>query len=109
MLSPSPGVVTINSRYARRASSVCGIPNLANRLLQVGLLSSIASRPLSPATSALAVSISSCSFILGLAPLPVPDFGHIFSEFVYVLPVLDQLILELLLQVDAPVVGLRQT
>src|SRR5271157_3250732 len=64
MDSPRPGVVTINSRQARRASTVWGIPNLANRLLQVGLLSSIASRPLSPATSAFAVSISFCAFIL---------------------------------------------
>src|SRR5665213_3239512 len=63
MDSPSPEVVTINSRHARRASSVWGIPNLANRLLQVGLLSSIASRPLSPATIAFAVSISACAFI----------------------------------------------
>jgi hypothetical protein len=37
--------------------------SLANRLLQVGLLSSIASRPLSSANSFLAVSIKSCVFI----------------------------------------------
>jgi len=36
---------------------------LANRLLQVGLLPSIASRPLSPATSVFAVSIRFCAFI----------------------------------------------
>src|ERR1017187_342140 len=63
MDSPRPGVVTINSRYARRASTVWGIPNLANRLLHVGKLSSMASRPLSSATIALAVSIRSCGFI----------------------------------------------
>src|ERR1039458_720933 len=63
MHSPRPDVVTINSRQARRASSVWGIPSLANRLLQVGLLSSIASRPLSSVTRVLAVSISSCAFI----------------------------------------------
>ena len=40
------------------------MPSLANRLLQVGLLSSIASSPLSSATSAFAVSISFCAFIL---------------------------------------------
>ena len=40
-----------------------GHPQPANRLLQVGLLSSIASNPLSPATSTLAVSMRSCAFI----------------------------------------------
>src|ERR1039457_1446335 len=44
------------------------MPNLANRLLQVGVLSSIASRPLSPATSALAVSMSCCAFIYDDSP-----------------------------------------
>src|ERR1017187_4336088 len=63
MDSPRPGVVTINSRYARRASSVWGIPKLPNPLLQVGVLSSIASRPLPAPSSALAVSISTCVFI----------------------------------------------
>src|SRR5664279_416045 len=63
MHSPRLGVVTINSRYARRASTVCGMPSFANRLLQVGLLSSIASKPLSLATSALAVSVKFCKFI----------------------------------------------
>src|SRR5678815_6165655 len=73
MDSPRPAVVTINSRQARRASSVWGIPNLANRSLQVGLLSSIASRPLSPATVVLAISTSSCDFILAL--LHFPGYG----------------------------------
>src|SRR5664279_1359991 len=63
MLSQRSGVVTMSSRYARRASPVWGIPNAANRLLQVGLLSSIASRPLSSATSACAVLTSFCTFI----------------------------------------------
>ena len=42
-----------------------GIPNLAKRLSQVEVLSSIASRPLSSATSVLAVSMSDCVFIWG--------------------------------------------
>jgi hypothetical protein len=40
-----------------------GIPKLAKRLLQVGLHSSIANRPLSPVTSALAQSVSGCTLI----------------------------------------------
>ena len=44
----------------------------------------------------------------GVAPLPVPDFGHVLAVLVDVLLVLDKLILELLLQVDALVAGLRQ-
>src|SRR5450759_2072303 len=36
------------------------MPSLAKRRLHVGVLSSIASRPLSPATSAATVSISCC-------------------------------------------------
>src|ERR1035437_1523144 len=63
MHSPRPGVVTIISRYARRASTVCGMSSFAKRLLQVGLLSSIASSPLSSATSAFAVSDKLCKFI----------------------------------------------
>src|SRR5450755_1530534 len=63
MYAPSPGVVTINSRYARRLSTVCGIPRSANRLLQVGLLSSMASRPLSFMNRAIAVFFSCCVFI----------------------------------------------
>ena len=63
----------INSRYARRASTVCGIPTLAKRLLQVELLSSIASRPLSSATNLLAVSVNPCVFIcLFLAAKTIP-------------------------------------
>src|ERR1700734_89969 len=40
------------------------MPNFAKRLSQVGVLSSIASSPLSSATSTFAVSISFCAFIL---------------------------------------------
>src|SRR5580700_4614625 len=40
------------------------MPSLANRALQLGVLSSIASRPLSPAINALAVSISACRFMV---------------------------------------------
>src|SRR5664280_1409924 len=88
MDSPRPGVVTINSRQARRASSVWGIPSFANRLLQVGLLSSIASRPLSPATSAIAVSISSRAFILKLLHFQfrisgAPEFAGALSPLGY--------------------------
>ncbi len=53
---PRRGVVTIRSRYWRRISAVCGMSSLAKRLLHVAVLSSIASRPRSPATSAAAVS-----------------------------------------------------
>src|ERR1035437_5172433 len=49
---------------------VCGIPKLANRLLQVGVLSSIASSPLSSATRACAVSLSVCEFIWVCSILP---------------------------------------
>src|SRR5579871_241080 len=78
MLSPRPGVVTINSLQARRASTIWGIPNLANRLLQVGLLSSIASMPFSSATIFLAVFISSCVFIWGVLhfQLRIPGLQH---------------------------------
>jgi len=56
MDSPNRGVVMISSRYSRRLSGVFGMPQRANRLLQVPLLSSMASRPLSSANSAFAVS-----------------------------------------------------
>src|SRR5665647_657864 len=62
--SLSLGVVTINSRYKRRYSSVLGIPAFSKRLLQVGILSSIARRPLFSATIVLAVSVSSLELIL---------------------------------------------
>ena len=51
MHSPRRGAVTISSRQARLASSVGGSPCFANRLSQVGALSSMASRPLTSATS----------------------------------------------------------
>ena len=41
-----------------------------------------------------------------VAPLPVSNLRHIFAIFVDVLLVLDQLVFELLLQVDALVAGL---
>src|SRR3984957_19679884 len=41
-------------------------------------------------------------------PLPVADFRQVLAVSVDVLLVLDQLVPELLLQVDAPVAGLRQ-
>ena len=63
MLSPSPGAVTIMSRYCRCISAVCGMPSGANRLLQVDVLSSIASRPRPSARSARAVSVSRCAFM----------------------------------------------
>ncbi len=78
MLSPSPGAVTISSRQSRRAASVCGMPSVAKRLLQVALLSSIASKPLSPATSARAVSISVCAVMgrcTSLAKIVRPPLG----------------------------------
>src|SRR5690349_16782942 len=68
MARPRPGVVTIMSRYARRIASVCAMPSLAKRLSQVGVLSSIASRPRSPATSAWAVSMSWVRFMV-VAPV----------------------------------------
>ena len=45
---------------------------------------------------------------LAQTPFPVADFRHVFAVFIDVLLVLDQLVLELLLQVDALVAGLRQ-
>src|ERR1700732_3101335 len=45
---------------------------------------------------------------VGRAPLPVADFRQVLAAFVDVLLVLDQLVLELLLQVDALVTSLRQ-
>src|SRR5665647_2799541 len=44
----------------------------------------------------------------GPTPLPVSDFRHVFAVLVDVLLVLDKLVLELLLQVDASVAGLWQ-
>ena len=46
--------------------------------------------------------------IVSQVPLPMADFRQVFAVFVDVLLVLDQLVLELLLQVDALVAGLRQ-
>jgi len=43
-----------------------------------------------------------------VVPFPVPDFRHVLAVLVDVLLVLDELVLELLLQVDALVAGLRQ-
>src|SRR5664279_2523588 len=42
-----------------------------------------------------------------LAPLPVADLGHVFAVLVDVQLVIDELVLELLLQVDALVAGPR--
>src|ERR1700712_4459095 len=64
MDSASPGAVTIMSRYARRISGVCGMPSAAKRLSAVGLLSSIASRPLPSAVSAAAVAFKVSSFMV---------------------------------------------
>lgn len=44
----------------------------------------------------------------GATPLPVPDFRHVLAVLVDVRLVLDELVLELLLQIDALVAGLRQ-
>src|SRR5476649_1415820 len=51
------------------------MPSAAKRLLQVGVLSSIASKPLSVPTMAAAVAINSCAFMLLL----------LFSHVVWVL------------------------
>src|ERR1017187_1672552 len=61
--SPKPRVVTSNSRQSRREASGCGMANFANRLLQVGLLSSIASKPLLSANRRLTVSVKIVLFI----------------------------------------------
>ena len=67
--SPSPGVVKSISRYARRFSSVAGMPVLLNRFSMVGRLSSAARIPLPGATSALAVvSISRGCIIVAVHP-----------------------------------------
>jgi hypothetical protein len=50
--------------------------SFANRLLQVGLLSSIANNPLSSANSLFAVLINSCVFISDLAGLKSITLGH---------------------------------
>jgi hypothetical protein len=50
-------------RLRRRHVGLLAFPNPANRLLQVGLLSPIANKPLSSATKILAMSLRSCSFI----------------------------------------------
>jgi hypothetical protein len=55
---------------------VCGMPSFANLLLQVGLLSSIASSPLSSATSFLAVSIKFCAFICDFYAPKTISFGR---------------------------------
>jgi hypothetical protein len=44
---------------------------------------------------------------VSIAPFPVSDFQQVFAVFVDVLLVLNQLMLELLLQVDSLVAGLR--
>jgi hypothetical protein len=64
MHAPRPGALTISSRQSRRAPSVWGMFSFAKRLLQVALLSSMASKPLSPATSACAVSINACAVMM---------------------------------------------
>ena len=46
--------------------------------------------------------------LLGWFPSPIPDFRQVLAVFVYVLFVRHKLVLELLLQVDALVAGLRQ-
>jgi hypothetical protein len=57
-LSARPGVVMMSSRHARRAASVCAMPSAAKRSSQVGVLSSIAIRPLPAAIIRCAVSTS---------------------------------------------------
>src|SRR5258708_8007665 len=79
---PKPGVVKINSRYARRFSSVGATPTSSNRLLQVRLLSSIARRPLPGATMAFTIVARSCLFI---GPLPIGNVWLIDAELVGVI------------------------
>src|SRR5690554_4856203 len=59
----NPGVVTISSRYFRRISTVWGIPTVAKRVLQVGLLSSMARIPFPLEKISRIVSFKFCLFI----------------------------------------------
>ena len=90
------------------APGLLGLRNaqLANRLLQVGLLSSIASRPLPPATNVRAVSTTAHS--CGPAPRPVADFRQVLAVLVDVMLVLDQLVLDHLLQIVPLAAQMRQ-
>src|SRR5664280_3863100 len=111
MHSPSRGVFTIMSRYWRCISGVSAMPSGANRLLQVAVLSSMASRPRSPATSARAVSMSGCGFIgasFPLVPCPVADLRHVLPVQLDVAPVLHQLGRERALERVSRLAGLRQ-
>jgi hypothetical protein len=45
---------------------------------------------------------------MAVAPFPVPDFRQVFAVFINVLFVFDQLVLELLFQINAHVVGMWQ-
>src|SRR5271170_639912 len=47
--------------------------------------------------------------LFGVSPGPIPDLRHVLSVPTDVLLVLDQLVLELLLQIDPLVTGLRQS
>src|SRR5471032_212215 len=55
------------------------MPSAAKRLLQVGVLSSIASKPLSVPTMAAAVAINSCAFMLD-SPLFQTWFAYGFEQ-----------------------------
>lgn len=63
MLSARPGAEMSSSRQARRISTFCAMPSAAKRASQVGVLSSIASRPLPLPTKLLAHAASACEFM----------------------------------------------
>src|SRR3954471_11387144 len=106
MDSPRPGALTIRSRYARRISAVCGMPSAAKRLSQVGLLSSIASSPLSSASIAAAVAFS--VGVCMSAPGPVANLGQVLAVGPDVARVLDQPCLQLAPDRKPPLACRRQ-
>src|SRR5471030_630110 len=83
------------------------MPSAAKRLSAVGLLSSIASRPLPFAVRAAAVAFKVCSFISG-APVPVADLRQILTVRVDVLLVFDELGLQCPLDRKTALASLRQ-
>src|SRR5512135_805762 len=62
-----------------------------------------------PSFSCNTSSIKRSAIEVSSLPFPVPDLRHVLTVLGDVLLVLDQFVLELLLQVDALVAGLRQT
>ena len=99
--SPSPGAVTISSRWDRRAASVWECPGLQSVCCRCRCSHSwrAGRGPRQPGpTPSPPARTGSC----GRAPHPVADLGQVLAVLVDVVFVLDQLIPHLLLQVRAP-------